>query len=101
MYEDVWDRQELLFKIKILRDRVEAFESGDQYIRMKKLHQIARAGDFRTIKRLKGELAQERAEKIHVRELWYATCLDIQRECGKSCGKRIKTAKRSWRKRTS
>ena len=37
MYEDVWDRQELLFKIKILRDRVEAFESGDQYIRMKKL----------------------------------------------------------------
>ena len=83
MYEDVWDRQELLFKIKILRDRVEAFESGDQYIRMKKLHQIARAGDFRTIKRLKGELAQERAEKIHVRELWYATCLDIQRECEK------------------
>ena len=80
MYEDVWDRQELLFKIKIFKDRVDAFESGEQYMRMKKLHQIARAGDFQTIKRLKRELAQERAEKIHVRELWYATCLDMQHE---------------------
>ena len=31
MYEDVWNRQELLFKINILRDCVEVFESGDQY----------------------------------------------------------------------
>jgi len=90
MYEDVWDRQELLFKIKILKDRVDAFESGEQYVRMKKLHQIARAGDFRTIKRLKRELAQERAEKIHVRELWYETCLDMQRECEKRIAQKDK-----------
>ena len=83
MYENVWERQELLFKIKLLKDRVEAFENGDQYVRMKKLHQIAREGDFETIKHLKKELAQERAEKIHVRELWYNTCLGIQRECEK------------------
>ena len=83
MYETVLDRQDLLFKIKILKDRVEAFESGEIYVRMEKLHQIARAGDFRTIRRLKEELGQERKEKIRVRELWYATCLDIQNECEK------------------
>ena len=26
MYENVWDRQSLLFQIKLLKDRVEAFE---------------------------------------------------------------------------
>ena len=78
MYEDVWDRQSLLFKIKLLTDRVEAFESGEKYRRMKELHRIAREGDSRTIQRLKKELAQERSEKTRVRELWFATCLDMQ-----------------------
>lgn len=81
MYEAVWNRQELLFRIKLLEDRVEAFESGEKYVQMEKLHSAARQGDFRTIKRLKKELAQERAEKIHVREIWYQTCEDIQKEC--------------------
>lgn len=80
MYDDVWDRQELLFKIKLLKDRVEAFESGEKYVRMEALHKIARQGDFRTINRLKKELSAERAEKRHVRELWYQTCLDLQNE---------------------
>lgn len=83
MNEDVWDRQSLLFKIKLLTDRVEAFESGEKYLRMKELHRIAREGDFRTIQRLKKELAQERSEKIHVREIWYATCLDMQAQFDK------------------
>ena len=55
MFETVWDRQELLFKIKLLSDRVEAFESGKQYVQMKELHRIARESDFRTIRRLKEE----------------------------------------------
>ena len=80
MHDDVWDRQELLFKIKLLKDRVEAFESGEKFVRMEALHKIAREGDFRTINRLKKELSVERAEKTHVRELWYQTCLDLQNE---------------------
>lgn len=83
MYEDVWNQQELLFRIKLLKDRVDDFESGARYVRMKKLYQTAMDGNARTIKRLKKELAQERAEKIHVRELWYATCEDLQNECDK------------------
>lgn len=99
MYEDVWERQELLFKIKILKDRVDAFESGEQYVRTEKLHQIARAGDLRTIKRLRKELAQERVEKIHIRELWYAICLDMQHECEKGSRKRIRNVKRNLLKK--
>lgn len=83
MHENVWDRQELLFKIKLLSDRVEAFESGEQYVRMTELHRIARESDFRTMKRLKKELAQERAEKVHVRDIWFETCMDVQKECEK------------------
>ena len=78
MFESVWNRQDLLFNLKILKDRVEAFESGEKYVQMQELHRIARAGDFRKIKRLEQELAQERAEKIRVRERRYATCKDIQ-----------------------
>jgi hypothetical protein len=96
MYENVWDRQSLLFQIKLLKDRVEAFESGEKYIRMEKLHQIAREGDFRTIQRLKKELAEERADRIRVRENWYATCLDIEKDCNeklrqkdKECAQKI------------
>ena len=80
MYEDVWDRQELLFRIKLLTDRVKAFESGEKYVRMEKLHEIAREGDFKTINRLKKDLACERAEKRRVREFWFQTCSDMKKE---------------------
>jgi hypothetical protein len=32
MYAEAWNRQELLFKIKLLEDRVDAFESGEKYV---------------------------------------------------------------------
>ncbi len=48
---DVWDRQELLFKIKLLQDRVDAFESGRKYSVMVKEHKIARESDFRVMER--------------------------------------------------
>lgn len=94
MYENVWDRQELLFKIKLLNDRVEAFESGEKYVQMTELHRIAREGDFRTISRLKKELEQERIEKVHVREIWYETCLDIQEKYEKELRQKDKECRR-------
>lgn len=83
MYDAVWDKQELLFIIKHLKDRLAAFESGEKYVRMEKQHRIARDGDFRTIERLKKELAQERAEKTHVLDIWYEVCQDTEKECEK------------------
>lgn len=36
MYEDTLDRSDLLFKLKLYKDKVAAFESGEKYIRMEK-----------------------------------------------------------------
>lgn len=61
-YDEVFDRQTLLFEIKLLRDQVSAFESGEKYVQMEKLHKVAREGDFRTMRRLRKELEEARGE---------------------------------------
>jgi len=91
---DVWDRQELLFKIKLLQDRVDAFESGRKYSVMVKEHKIARESDFRVMERLRKDLAQERAEKIRIRNLWFGTCEDILKECGRTIARKEKEYER-------
>lgn len=79
--EDVISRSDLLFRIKILKDKVRSYETGDKYLRMKEQHKKAREADGRTIKRLERELSESRRETIHVRDLWYATCVDVIAEC--------------------
>ena len=94
MYGTAFDRQTLLFEIKILKDRVHAFETGEKYVRMEKLHKAAREGDFRTIERLRKEVEQVRAEKKHAIEIWYDTCVDIQEECDKKLDNKEKECQR-------
>ena len=98
-YDEVYDRQALLFEIKLLRDRVSDFESGKKYVQMEKLHKAAREGDFRTMRRLRNELAEARWEARHVRELWYQTCVDIQNECQKELDKKEKEHARKIREK--
>ncbi len=45
---------DLLFQIKLLKDKVVGFESGEKYVRMKEEHRKAREADARTIKRQGG-----------------------------------------------
>jgi hypothetical protein len=33
-YDEVWIRQSMQFEIKLLRDRVSAFESGEKYVQI-------------------------------------------------------------------
>ncbi|MBR6230066.1 MAG: hypothetical protein IKQ97_10045 [Eubacterium sp.] len=68
---------DLRFEIKALKDKLEAFESGEKYIQMEKEFLRCRNADARTIRRLKNELADARREMIHVRNLWFATCDDF------------------------
>ena len=96
---DVWDRQELLFKIKLLQDRVDAFESGRKYSVMVKEHKIARESDFRVMERLRKDLAQERAEKIRIRNLWFETCEDILKECGRTIARKEKEYERDLKEK--
>ena len=80
MFNDDITRADLLFQIRLLKDKVEAFESGEKYIRMKEECEKIHSADMRTIRRLEKEKADARIETIHVRDLWYATCSDIVKE---------------------
>ena len=74
---------DLRFEIKVLKDKLEAFESGEKYIQMEKEFLRCRNADARTIRRLKNELADARKEMIHVRNLWFATCDDLEKKIEK------------------
>ena len=50
MFEEIIDRSELLFRMKLMKDKIDAFESGEKYLRMKESHRRARQADARYIK---------------------------------------------------
>lgn len=80
MYEDALDRSDLLFKLKLYKDKVAAFESGEKYIRMEKESKRIHEADLRYIHKLEKETEQAHAETRRVRDIWYETCEDINRE---------------------
>lgn len=94
MYDEIIDRSELLFRMKLLKDKIDAFENGSKYLRMKEEHRQAREADFRRMKRLEKEAEQAHAEAHRVRDLWYQTCQDILRECER----RIKEQEQAYEK---
>lgn len=80
MYEDTLDRSDLLFKLKLLKDKVAAFETGEKYIQMKNEFKIVRESDLRYIRSLELEIEQLHSEIHRVRDIWYDTCEDIYKE---------------------
>lgn len=80
MYEDTLARSDLLFKLKVYKDKVAAFESGAKYIRMKKEFKTIREADLRYIHKLEKETERAHSEARRVRDIWYETCVDINRE---------------------
>ena len=80
MYEKEILIADLRFQIKLYKDRVDAFESGEKYRAMKKECDAVHSADMRTIRRLEIERDNARIETARVRDLWYATCVDIMKE---------------------
>lgn len=77
MYDQQIRISDLLFHIKLLKDKVAAFESGEQYRRIQEGHCRIVADRDRQIRRLKNELARAHAETVDVRERWFRTCEDV------------------------
>lgn len=71
---------DLLFQIKLLKDKVAAFESGEKYLRMKQENKKARDADARKIKRLEAELSSAHAQIVDVRNIWMQTNEDLLKE---------------------
>jgi len=97
MYEGRIRESDLLFQIKLLRDRVNEFESGDKYLRMKEDHRLARSADMHKIRRLEKDLERSRKETIHNRELWFDTCQDVIKGCEKRLADKDKEVETLWR----
>ena len=83
MYDEILDRSELLFRMKLLQDKVDAFENGEKYVRMQEDFRRIREADFRYIKRLEKALTEAHLEVPRIRDKWYDTCVDVQKECQK------------------
>ena len=64
MFEEIIDRSELLFRMKLMKDKIDAFESGEKYLRMTEEHRRAREADARYIKRLEKETDDAHIEAV-------------------------------------
>ncbi|MCC8127696.1 MAG: transposase [Clostridiales bacterium] len=80
MYDQQIRTSDLLFNIKLLKDKVTAFESGEKYQQIQKEHRRIVADRDRQIRQLKSELAEAHAETVDVRNRWFQTCEDITAE---------------------
>ena len=87
-YDALFEEADLLFKIKLLKDKVDAFESGEKYVRMQEEHRKTHEADIRTINKLEKEIESLNRQVVRVRENWYGTCLDILRSSEQSLKKR-------------
>lgn len=80
MYSQTWRESDLLFHLKLLKDKIAAWESGEKYIKMQEEHRKDLACKDRQIKKLEKEAARSHAETIDVRNKWSQTCEDVLKE---------------------
>lgn len=70
----------LQYEVRRLKKLVEAFESGERYIRLEKEYQRSLNQLKRENRHLKEELAAAHAEIVDVRNKWLQTCEDVIKE---------------------
>ena len=80
MYKNVFRESDLQLQIKLLKDRLYLFETGEKYVRMKKQHAKEVASMIQRIRELENEVAQAHKETVSVRNKWIETCEDVTRE---------------------
>lgn len=88
MYSQSWQESNLLFHLKLLKDRLAKWESGEKYIQIQKEHSRELAKKDRQIQKLEKELARSHAETVDVRNKWAQTCEDVLSEKEKELAKK-------------
>ena len=83
MGNQTWNEANALFWAKHYKDQVDAFESGEKYIRMQKEHQKELAYQDRIIRGLRRDLAHARAENSRIVQAWMQVNEDVRAECEK------------------
>ena len=80
MFDQTFKVSDLLFHMKLLKDKVNAFESGEKYVQMQEQHRKDVAFLNRRITELEDEVARAHAETISVRNKWFEACEDVLKE---------------------
>ena len=71
MHNQTWNISDLLLRIKILKDKVNAFETGEKYIRMMDEFKKTLACEQRRNRELEKKLADSHAALTDVRNKYY------------------------------
>ena len=81
---------DLQYKVKHLQHEVDAFKSGDKYLKMDSNFQAVLAKNNCEIKKLRNELADSRSQTVAIRNKWMQVFEDLQVEIGRaSCRERV------------
>lgn len=80
MFNQTWKESDFLFHIKLLKDKIQTFESGEKYQKLKEEHRRELARKDQQIKKLEKEAARAHAETVDVRNKWSQTCEDVLKE---------------------
>jgi hypothetical protein len=78
----------LQYKVKSLGDRVQAFESGEKYTKMKSASEAQLSAKDIEIRKLKSELADTRTQAVTTRKQWEEVFEDLIKEHKKSARKK-------------
>lgn len=80
MYSNFEYTSTLQYRVKNLKHQLEAFESGEKYVKMQSEFKKQLAESDRTIKRLKSELSAARAQAVDVRNKWMEIVDDLEHD---------------------
>lgn len=80
----------LQYEIRALRARIEAFESGEEYVRLKTYYEKRLKEEEREKRALRRELAASRAETVTVRNNWMQVFEDMEKEQKKALNRERK-----------
>ncbi len=83
MNAESWKISDLLFENRLLRERLEALETGEAFVRMQKEHQSELAYQDRIIKDQRHQIAVYEAQITENRKHWEEVYEDVQQECAR------------------
>ena len=80
---EFFDTTTLQYRVKSLSQQVEAFESGEKYVKMQHEYERELRERDKTIKSLERQLSDAHAQTITVREQWFEVFEDMEKEKAK------------------
>ena len=82
------------YRIKALEQELNAFRSGKRYLKLQEDNRKVIAGYIKEIRKLRNKVAEEHANAVSVRDLWFEECQSIWDEYQKDMNRKNKEIQR-------